>query len=336
MATQNVYAGDGTANQVFNLTFEYLDETDIKVEVKDTTSDAVATEITKDATNGWELINPTTIRLKGTLQPTSTDNVRIYRATNISTKAVTFAAGSAIRAQDLNKATDQVIFSVEEWRDQRIPRYNAVMEDDLSMGNHQITNLQDADDDDDAVNCGQLAKVITDDLIAGDAITLTDAVEALTLAIQPLLVFDLGITTAKIANDAINGDKIADDVIDSEHYGAGSIDDEHLAAGISGSKLSNDSVDLDKLSNTDVVESADYSTSWAADDTKIATVGALEARHDLVVNTDVNPPSTDQTGKQWLSIAPGNQVHKIHDGSGWRTVAVGQPLVLQLPLLFVM
>ena len=326
MATQNLYAGDGTANQVFNLTFEYLDDTDIKVEVKDTTSDAVATEITKDATNGWELINPTTIRLKGTLQPTSTDNVRIYRATDISTKAVTFAAGSAIRAQDLNKATDQVIFSVEEWRDQRIPRYNAVMDDDLSMGNHQITGLKDGDDDDDAVNRGQLAKVITDDLIAGDAITLTDAVGGTNSGdTTTVSVSDLGITTAKIANDAVNGDKIADDAIDSEHYAAGSIDDEHLAAGISGSKLSNDSVDLDKLSNTDVVESADYSTAWVGDDTKIATVGALEARHDLVVNTDVNPPSSTQTGKQWLSIAPGNQVHKIFDGSGWRTVAVGQP-----------
>ena len=77
MATQNLYAGDGTANQVFNLTFEYLDDSDIRVEIKDTTSDAVAVQITKDATNGWELITPTSIRMKGTLQPASTDNVRI-------------------------------------------------------------------------------------------------------------------------------------------------------------------------------------------------------------------------------------------------------------------
>ena len=164
MATQNLYAGDGTANQVFNLTFEYLDDSDIRVEIKDTTSDAVAVQITKDATNGWELITPTSIRMKGTLQPASTDNVRIYRETDISNKAVTYAAGSAIRAQDLNKANDQVIFSVEEWRDQRVPLYNAVLPDDVNMGGNQIVNLGAANSDDDAVNREQLGNLIAQDI----------------------------------------------------------------------------------------------------------------------------------------------------------------------------
>ena len=164
MATQNLYAGDGTANQVFNLTFEYLDDSDIRVEIKDTTSDAVAVQITKDATNGWELITPTSIRMKGTLQPASTDNVRIYRETDISSKAVTYAAGSAIRAQDLNKANDQVIFSVEEWRDQRVPLYNAVLPDDVNMGGNQIVNLGAANSDDDAVNREQLGNLIAQDI----------------------------------------------------------------------------------------------------------------------------------------------------------------------------
>ena len=40
---------------------------------------------------------------------------------------------------------------------------------------------------------------------------------------------DLGVTTAKLAADAVNGDKIADDAINSEHYTDGSIDTAHIA-----------------------------------------------------------------------------------------------------------
>ena len=84
-------------------------------------------------------------------------------------------------------------------------------------------------------------------------------------------------------------------------------------------------VDLDRIKSDDIVETSAYSSTWTNEDDKIVTAGALAARHDLVVNADSSPPSTNQTGKQWLSIAPGNQVHKIYDGTGWRTVAVGQP-----------
>ena len=84
-------------------------------------------------------------------------------------------------------------------------------------------------------------------------------------------------------------------------------------------------VDLDRIKSDDIVATSAYSSTWTNEDDKIVTAGALAARHDVVVNTDVNPPSTAQAGKQWLSTAPGNQVHKIYDGSGWRTVAVGQP-----------
>ena len=49
---------------------------------------------------------------------------------------------------------------------------------------------------------------------------------------------DLGITTAKIAADAVTGAKIADDSINSEHYVDGSIDLAHLAAdSVNGSKI---------------------------------------------------------------------------------------------------
>lgn len=168
MATENTIAGTGLANQTIQFTFSYLDETDIKVEIRDTTKDGdeagATTQIVKDDANGWILLNPTTIRLQGTLQPSSTDVIRIYRQTDISNKAVNFTAGSAIRAQDLNKAFDQSVFSVEEWRDQRVPLYGATMPDDINMGNNKVVNMDDADSDSDAVNRKQLGNLIANDL----------------------------------------------------------------------------------------------------------------------------------------------------------------------------
>jgi hypothetical protein len=57
-------------------------------------------------------------------------------------------------------------------------------------------------------------------------ITFTVGVDDSTteLADDQVRVKDLGITTAKLAADAVDGTKIADDSIDSEHYVDGSID----------------------------------------------------------------------------------------------------------------
>ena len=140
-------------------------------------------------------------------------------------------------------------------------------------------------------------------------------------------IVDSAVTSAKIADNSITSAKITDSAVTSAKIADGTIvnADINASAAIDGSKLANNSVDLDKIVDADIVVTSDYSTSWATDDTKIATVGSLAARHDVVVNTNTTPPSTAQTGKQWLSIASGNQVHKIYDGTGWRTVAVGQP-----------
>jgi hypothetical protein len=62
-------------------------------------------------------------------------------------------------------------------------------------------------------------------------ITFTVGVDDSTteLASDQVRVKDLGITTAKLAADAVDGTKIADDSIDSEHYVDGSIDTAHIA-----------------------------------------------------------------------------------------------------------
>ena len=81
--------------------------------------------------------------------------------------------------------------------------------------------------------------------VAGNGLSYSSGVIAvgvdgstIELSSDAVRVKDLGITTAKIAADAVTGAKIADDSINSEHYVDGSIDLAHLAAdSVNGSKI---------------------------------------------------------------------------------------------------
>ena len=81
--------------------------------------------------------------------------------------------------------------------------------------------------------------------VAGNGLSYSSGVIAvgvdgstIELSSDAVRVKDLGITTAKIAADAVTGAKIADDSINSEHYVDGSIDLAHLAAdSVDGSKI---------------------------------------------------------------------------------------------------
>ena len=286
MATQNLYTGDGTANQVFNITFEYLDDDDIKVEIKDTTSttDAPGTNIVKDATNGWELITPTSIRLKGTLQPVSTDRIRIYRVTDIEQKAVTYASGSAIRSQDLNLSNDQVLFSVQEWRDQRVSVYGGQFRDDLDMDGNQIYNLGDANSDDDAVNRGQLAGAINEDITFTDGLTKSATSTGGT---------NSGIQfTVSIPDGTLDFDKIkAEDVI---------VETEQDQA-------SPAPADNNIFSAAAIAKRSD---TILTDDGVLPTVPS---------------PGSWQNGKFLYDSSPGSEVLKIWTGSTWVNVSAGVP-----------
>jgi len=75
---------------------------------------------------------------------------------------------------------------------------------------------------------------------------------------------DLGITTAKLAADAVDGTKLADDAVDSEHYTDGSIDTAHLSAS---------SVTEAKRSRT---TAAVTTTSTISSDVNLVTTGGTD------------------------------------------------------------
>ena len=97
--TENNYTGNGSTTS-YALTFQYIDEDDIKVSLNGTD------------TTAYTLANATTVLFN--TAPANGVATRIYRDTNIDSLKATFFAGSAIRAQDLNEDFLRNNYAVQE------------------------------------------------------------------------------------------------------------------------------------------------------------------------------------------------------------------------------
>jgi len=186
--TKITYTANGSLTQ-YTLPFEYIAEADVDVYVdevlqlkQNTTSTADPTHpqvISGEIPQGTSLINytfanATTIQFNSA--PTNGAFIFIERTTD-DASVVTFVPGSTIRAQELNTALEQVRFMAQEGvntaKDAITPsRDNAESVDARGL---RIENLANANSDDDAVNRGQLGKVITDDILEGEAIDIVDS-----------------------------------------------------------------------------------------------------------------------------------------------------------------
>ena len=99
--TEKLHTGDGSST-LFNFTFEYLKESDIKVSLDGT--DLETTE--------YSVENATNIRF--VTAPGNGVAIRIYRQTPQDAPPATFFAGSSIRAQDLNNNFLQSLYVAQE------------------------------------------------------------------------------------------------------------------------------------------------------------------------------------------------------------------------------
>ena len=102
---------------------------------------------------------------------------------------------------------------------------------------------------------GATSGAATVDVVGGDGITanadeIEVTVDGSTIELSAsdgsgsVRIKDLGVSTAKLAADAVTGAKIADNAIDSEHYVDGSIDTAHLAAdAVTGAKIADNAID---------------------------------------------------------------------------------------------
>lgn len=162
MATEVTYNGDGSS-VTFNITFPFLQSADVKVQVDGTT---VNTPTDYSVTgNVVEFV---------TAPPTGTSNVRLYRNTDKTTPAITYSAGSAIKADDLNKNHLQTLYSLQE--------IGTVTANDSglgltsgSKGDIQVVSGTDWYIKTDAVESNMLATdSVTSDAIAANAVGVSE------------------------------------------------------------------------------------------------------------------------------------------------------------------
>ncbi len=102
--TKNYFTGDGTTTD-FTFTFPYLQTSHIKVTLDKLVQ--ATTEYTLQPTN-----NPTLVRFN--TAPTSDVQIEIYRDTSLTNANNVFAAGSSIKAKNLNDNQTQVLYALEE------------------------------------------------------------------------------------------------------------------------------------------------------------------------------------------------------------------------------
>ncbi len=159
--TQDTYTGDNSTT-TYNITFDWLVTTDIKVSL-----DGVDQTLTDDYT-----LESNNTQVEFVTAPGQDVAIRIYRDTDSDELSATFFAGSSLRAADLNNNFKQTLYSVQEVVSRFIDRTNAVFENIIDMGGFRITNMSDGTADSDAVTKSQLdaAQTYNDE-------QLTEAVE---------------------------------------------------------------------------------------------------------------------------------------------------------------
>ena len=195
------YTDNGGSVNGSNKTFTYSFET-IETTASNANSEVnVALNGVTQATNKYTVnTGPASITFNNTSvdstvqesdgAPKTGVTVRVYRDTNLTTAKAVYAAGSSIRASDLNNNNEQVRFAIQEEKAQPI----------------EAERIQDG-----TITTAKIkADNITSALIADDQINSEHYVDG---SIDTAHIADSQVTTAKIADSNVTSAKIADGAI---------------------------------------------------------------------------------------------------------------------------
>ncbi len=126
--TEVSYTQSGDSNKAFTITFPFLEDTDIKVQLGG---------VTKTVTTHYTISGTTVTFEDGVLQSGS-NVVRIVRETDLCNDQPIFQTGSSIRAEDLNKLKKRWLYSAQENREQAVDA-----PEDFTYGNKNHINAAD-------------------------------------------------------------------------------------------------------------------------------------------------------------------------------------------------
>ena len=239
MATTFVdYAGDGNNNKAFS--FPSYQESDIKVHV----NGAIKTTSTHYNITSYTTTGGGTVVFTAGNIPATGEDIRIFRDTDVDSAKATFAAGSSVKAADLNNNTTQLLYAQQEEKNQNLTT------DDLK--DNIITSAKIVGD---AVNSAHIA-----DGAVGSSELQSDSVGTTQIK-------DNAVTSAKIAADAVGSAQISDGAVGASEIAADAVRAAQIQAGAVGSS----EIAADAVGAAQIADGAVGSAALAAD-----SVGAAQ------------------------------------------------------------
>ena len=314
MATTEVfYNGDGS-DVTFTIPFEYLEESDVKVSVGGTLK-------TQDTDYTFSTLTEITFT---TAPPTGTNNVRIFRDTDIDSGVRNeFFAGSAIRAQDLNDDFLQVLYSAQELEDQFVTKTDGEFDTNVDMNSNRITELADPVNAQDAVTKQYLEDNYFDDgtetITSGETWASNDTTIATTQSIDNRV--DSKIDTA------IEGDILINNTGLSKSATGGQV-----TLGIAAN-----SVDLDRIKDSDkvILSEQEADSDLVGTDDQVFTAKALTRRFNNYYQNDA-PTTTAGVGIGQVWVDPNDDLTlSVWNGSSWTAITSGGTFTNQPKVVYV-
>ena len=313
MATTEVfYNGDGS-DVTFTIPFEYLEESDVKVSVGGTLK-------TQDTDYTFSTLTEITFT---TAPASGTNNVRIFRDTDINSLRNEFFAGSAIRAQDLNDDFLQTLYSAQELEDQFVTKSNGEFDTNVDMNSNRITDMADPVNAQDAVTKQYLEDNYFDDgtetILAAETWPGNDTTIATTSAIDNRV--DSKIDTA------IEGDILINNTGLSKSATGGQV-----TLGIAAN-----SVDLDRIKDSDKITLSEQvaDNDQVGTDDQIFTAQAATRRFNNYYQNDA-PTVTDGIGIGQVWVDPNDDLTlSVWTGSNWTSITSGGTFTNQPKVVYV-
>ena len=157
-------------------------------------------------------------------------------------------------------------------------------------------------------------------------------------AVITVKIADQNVTNAKLATDSVSTIKVQDDAITEPKLAANSVTNRQIANGsIDGAKLTDGTVDVDKIKGLDIVTTAEQNAgtpAWTGVDDVLASIGAIERRHDVLYQNST-PSGTDWAiGKLWYAHGS-DQTLSVWSGTNWIGISSGGTFVTQPTVIWV-